>query len=177
MPKTRAIRIWQYKSIATVAGGGETCLRPRISTFLAMSQIKIWLQIRIARVLGISKICNIMALDRYFKSYGHFHWAGWSKNHFAFLTTFWPTQSNENDHNSWRNGRRNIILYIFEMPETRAIRIWIQILIWLIAKKVDFFEFGANKKFANKIVKHFRSRSTSVGGTTFIQNILRSELV
>ena len=58
-----------------------------------------------------------------------------------------PTRPLENGHNSRKNDRRALILYIFEIPEERGIRIWSQISIWNVAKKVDFFEFGA-KKFA-----------------------------
>ena len=64
-----------------------------------------------------------------------------------FLAIFDPTLTQENGHNSRTISARPIILYIFEIPETRGIRIWSRILIWQIAKKVDLFEFGA-KKFA-----------------------------
>ena len=75
-------------------------------------------------------------------------WRSKKKNRFwHFLAIFDPTLTQENGRNSRTRSARPIILYIFEIPETRENRIRSRILIWQIAKKVDFFEFGA-KKFA-----------------------------
>ena len=93
---------------------------------------------------------------------------------FLNLAIFWPTLPHQNGHNPQRNGRRRIILYIFEIPEQWEIRIASQISIWNIAKKSRIFEFGAKKFAYFKISKKYRIKVALSQRNNFCTETFRS---